>query len=186
MRACALALAVLIGAATACSSYRGSARAFSPAALESPGWIAVRGVHFLPQDAESDCGAAAIAMVVGYWTGAAPPTLAAALRPAPARGITAGRLRAFARDHGLLAFLIQGQIDDLVHELEHGRPVLVGLVKPQRKGVYTHYEVVVAVHLGQRIVVTLDPAEGWRQNSFDGFRAEWEPASRLTLITSSR
>ena len=48
-----------------------------------------------------------------------------------------------------------------------------------------HYEVVVAIHVGQRIVVTLDPAEGYRQNSFDGFVAEWKPAARLTLVASA-
>lgn len=168
-----------------CASYTGSARDFAPAALRrEPGWIAVRGVPPLAQVAESDCGAAAIAMVIAHWTGAPPRTIAAQLRPAPPRGIAAGRLRDHARRHRLAAFLIQGEITDLRRELSRGRPVVVGLVKPQRDGVLTHYEVVVAIHPGRRLVVTLDPAEGWRQNEVDGFVAEWTPAARLTLVVT--
>lgn len=168
----------------ACASYTGTARDISPAALEEPGWLRVRGVAFLPQLGESDCGAAAIGMVVGYWKETPPREIAAALQPAPPEGIRAGRLRDFARARALQAFLIAGEVADLEHELAAGRPVLVGLVKPQRKGVLTHYEVVVGLHRARGLVVTLDPAEGLRQNSLDGFLAEWQAAGRLAIVVS--
>ena len=175
-------LALLLGA---CSSYTGSARPFPAATLDrEPGWLAVRDVPFERQHSESDCGAAALGMVVAYWTGAPPHDVASGLRPAPKRGIKAGRLRDHARRHGLASYLIRGEVADLAHELEAGRPVLVGLVKPQEKGVLTHYEVVVAYHPEKRIVVTLDPAAGWRKNALDGFLAEWRPARQLTLIVT--
>jgi len=79
---------------------------------------------------------------------------------------------------------VQGEIADLTRELTNGRPVLVGLVKPHRRGTLTHYEVVVGLHVGKGVVVTLDPAEGWRQNTLEGFLAEWTPAGRLALIVS--
>jgi hypothetical protein len=41
---------------------------------------------------------------------------------------------------------------------------------------------VVAIHPGLRKVVTLDPAAGWRENSYEGFVAEWQPAKRTTLV----
>ena len=177
-----LVLLLLVG----CGSYVGSARPFAPARLAEPGWIAVRGVPFVAQRAESDCGAAAIAMVVGYWTGAPAAPLADTLRPAPRDGIRAARLRDLARSRGLASFLVQGSFDDLARELGAGRPVLVGLVKPHRRNVLTHYEIVVGWHPKTRTVVTLDPAAGWRANSFDGFVAEWQPARWLTLIVASR
>jgi hypothetical protein len=171
--------------AAGCSSYAGSARPFAPASLEAePGWISVRGVPLAQQIEESDCGAAAIAMVISYWTGAAPSRIAAELRPAPERGIRAGRLREIALGHGLAAFLVEGEVADLERELTAGRPVLVGLVKPHRRDRLSHYEVVVALHRERRVVVTLDPAEGWRQNSLDGFLAEWEPTRQLSLVVS--
>ncbi|HKA86849.1 MAG TPA: papain-like cysteine protease family protein [Haliangiales bacterium] len=170
----------------ACSSYIGSARSFSPAAFDrEQGWIAIRDVPFGEQESESDCGAAAIGMVVSYWTGTPPGQISGALRPAPQSGIKAGRLRDFARERGLASFLVEGEIADLARELGSGRPVLVGLVKPHHRGTLTHYEVVVGLHLERGVVVTLDPAEGWRQNTLAGFLAEWKPAGRLALIVSS-
>ena len=174
-------------AAVGCSSYAGSARDFSPGRLRSePGWIAVRAVPVERQHEEEDCGAAALAMLLSYWTGEPPATIAERLRPAPKGGHTAGHLREEVRGRGLAAYLVQGTMQDLERELRGGRPVLVGLVKPQRKGVLTHYEVVVALHLARGLVVTLDPAEGWRENDRDGFLAEWSASHNVTLVVSPR
>jgi ABC-type bacteriocin/lantibiotic exporter with double-glycine peptidase domain len=180
------ALALLVALAAGCSSYAGSARDFSPERLaREPGWVAVRAVPLERQQEEEDCGAAAVAMVVSYWTGQPPGAIAARLRPAPRGGLTAGRLRQAVRARGLAAYLIQGTMADLERELAAGRPVLVGMVKPQRKHrVLTHYEVVVAVHAARRLVVTLDPAEGWRENDRDGFMAEWSASHNVTLVAS--
>jgi ABC-type bacteriocin/lantibiotic exporter with double-glycine peptidase domain len=170
----------------ACASYTGTARTVSPAILDDdPGWLAVRDVPYLSQQSDADCGAAAIGMMVSYWTGALASEVAASLRPVPAQGIKAGRLRDFARDRGLASFLIAGELDDLAHELSRGRPVLVGLVKPQRKGTLDHYEVVIGLHRARGLVITLDPASGWRRNTIQGFLAEWQPAGRLSLIVSA-
>lgn len=175
-----------LGGLGGCASYTGSARTITPAALEEPGWLRVRGVTFLPQRAESDCGAAAIGMVVGFWTRTPPDAIAADLRPAPPTGLEAARLRDTARARDLAAFVIAAQVADLEHELAAGRPVLVGMQKPQRRGTLAHYEVVVAYHRARRLVVTLDPAEGLRQNTLDGFLAEWEGAGRLAVIVAAR
>jgi ABC-type bacteriocin/lantibiotic exporter with double-glycine peptidase domain len=178
---------LLLLVAGGCSGYIGSARDFSPRALaHEPGWLAVPDVPFVEQRAESDCGAAAIAMVVAYWTSAAPGPLADELRPAPARGLKASVLRDFAQRHGLASFVIEGELADLAHELQNGRPVLVGMLKPQRKDWRSHYEVVVALHAQRGIVVTLDPSEGWRQNSVQGFMAEWSAAGKVALVVSAR
>ncbi len=181
--------AVVVAAvlAAGCTSYTGKARDFSPARLSSePGWAAVRGVPLERQIEEADCGAAAIAMVIAYWTGGAPRAVAAALRPAPERGIAAGRMRDLARRRGLAAFIVRGELADLEREIAAGRPVVVGLVKPHGKRVLTHYEVVVAVHRARRLIVTLDPASGWRENAVDAFFKEWDPSKRLALVVSAR
>lgn len=179
-----IAASLALGACA--SSYAGSARSIAPAALEEPGWLHVRGVTFLRQRAASDCGAAAIGMVVGYWKRMPPDAIAADLRPAPPAGIKAVRLRDTARARDLAAFVIAGEVADLEHELAAGRPVLVGMQKPQRRGTLAHYEIVVAYHRERRLVVTLDPAEGLRQNTLDGFLAEWEGAGRLAVIVAAR
>jgi len=184
-RAVVFALALV---AAGCTGYTGAARDFSPQRLAAePGWVALREVPFERQLEESDCGAAAIAMVIGYWTGHRPRAIAAALRPAPEKGIAAGRMRDLARRRGLAAFIVRGELADLERELAAGRPVLVGLVKPHGpKRVLTHYEVVVGLHRARKLVVTLDPASGWRENGIDAFLQEWNPSKRLALVVSAR
>ena len=151
----------LLGACA--SAYLGSARATSAHVLDGDGWLAVRDVPFEAQAHESDCGAAAAAMIVAYWTGTATAALAAELRPAPARGLRAASLRDFVQAHGLASFLVHGELSDLAHELASGRPVLVGLAKRERQGAVTHYEIVVGLHEATQRVVTLDPARGWQK-----------------------
>jgi ABC-type bacteriocin/lantibiotic exporter with double-glycine peptidase domain len=181
-----LLVAIVVASLAGCASYTGSARTITPAALDEPGWLRVRGVTYLAQRAEADCGAAAIGMVVGFWKDLPPDTIATALRPAPPNGIKAARLREAALARDLAAFVIAGEVRDLEHELAAGRPVLVGMQKPQRRGTIAHYEVVIAYHRARRLVVTLDPAAGLRQNTLDGFLAEWDAASRVTLIVARR
>jgi predicted double-glycine peptidase len=180
----ALVLLLLVG----CSTYRGTARDTSPAKLQrEPGWVLLRGVPFVQQDTEYECGAAAISMVVSYWTGVEPRAVVAHFRPVGERGIAAGVLRDYAREQGLASYLIEGKFQDLANELKAGRPVLVGLSKPQTKDrVLDHYEVVVGIHPEQQKIVTLDPSEGWRENSLQGFAREWQLAGHVTLIVSAK
>lgn len=180
----------LFAAASGCvtvSTYAGSARPFDPVQLErETGWLAVRDVPLIRQKSEIDCGAAAIAMLVTYWTTERSAGVLAELRPVRPPGLKAGRLRDIARRRDLAAYLVSGQVADLERELGAGRPVLVGLVKPQLDGALTHYEVVVGLHRQKGLVVTLDPAEGWRQNDLAAFLAEWRPASNLALVVVGR
>jgi ABC-type bacteriocin/lantibiotic exporter with double-glycine peptidase domain len=176
--------AVLIALASAGCSYLGTAKTFDPADLDrEDGWTAVKDVPVILQKADEDCGAAALAMALAYWR--VPSSLEDVARecpPVPGEGIKAGALRACARDKGLQSFVFHGTFADFERELSRGRPVIVGLVKPYVNGGLTHFEVVVGIHPRKEVVVTLDPAHGWRQNGFAGFLTEWEPAGRLTLV----
>jgi ABC-type bacteriocin/lantibiotic exporter with double-glycine peptidase domain len=178
----------LVPAMMACTSYRGSARPVAPSELATePGWILIRDVPYVAQVGESECGAASVAMVVSYWTGAAPASVVAAFQPVPASGLSAARLRDYARARGLASFVIAGTFKDLERELAAGRPVLVGLSKPMaRKKVLDHYEVVVGLHRARRLVITLDPSEGWQQNTMEGFAREWQLAKFVTVVVSAR
>ena len=81
------------------------------------------------------------------------------------------------------AFVIEGEVEDLVHELEAGRPAIVGTAKPTITGEHVaHYEVVVGVHAASQRIATLDPAAGLRQNSYSGFFEEWLPTGRVLLV----
>jgi ABC-type bacteriocin/lantibiotic exporter with double-glycine peptidase domain len=146
----------------------------------------VRGVPFLPQAGELDCGAAALAMVLRYWGVAVTPAEISGAHPeARARGLRAGELRTFARARGLEAFLVAGQPADLRVELEHGRPLIVGLGKPYLRRTLAHYEVLIGLHRDGRIL-TLDPAHGWRVNTVEGFAQEWASGQQLALLIFRR
>lgn len=158
-------------------AYTGTAQDFDPALLDQdPGWLIVRHVPVLRQKSDNDCGAAALGMVLKFWG------VWAEIESPAEGGLKAGTLRDFARRHGLKAYLVHGELNDVRRELARGRPLLVGLRKPYITGALSHYEVVVGWHEGQKMVLTLDPARGWRINTWEGFGAEWEPAGRLTIV----
>jgi ABC-type bacteriocin/lantibiotic exporter with double-glycine peptidase domain/predicted small secreted protein len=181
-----VALALLTSACT--TTYRGTAKDTTPTKLAAePGWVLMRDVPFVKQETEVECGAAAIGMVVGYWTGQEPRSAFSHFRPVTERGIAAGKLRDYARERGLASFVIEGKLEDIARELDAGRPVLVGLSKPQSKDrVLDHYEVVVGLHRTRKLIATLDPSEGWRENTLDGFMREWKIAGYVTLIVSAK
>jgi len=177
-----VAAVALLGAAGC--SYLGEATPFDPEDLDStPGWVAVRTVPVVLQREKTDCGAAALSMVLSRWeVGVTMDDVSRHCPSVPEQGIRAKDLRDYARAQGLRSYLIHGCWEDLEKEVGLGRPVIVGLVKRDGSGAVTHYEVVVAVHPERKDVVTVDPARGWCRNSMSGFCREWEPAGFLTLV----
>jgi ABC-type bacteriocin/lantibiotic exporter with double-glycine peptidase domain len=177
-------LFVLALAAPAC--YTGSAHsvpASSMAAMtHDPSWQIVDGVPFVPQQSLHDCGPAALAMVLAHFR------VPAAVNDAPelAGGdVRAGALRDVARAHGLDAFVVSGTFDDLFAQVGRGRPVLVGLAKPMALTggrALAHYEVVIGINRSRRLILSLDPAAGLRENTLEGFAREWAPTHQVTIV----
>lgn len=169
---------LLLFSGTGCAA-RGS-RSFDSHRLENEaGWISANGVPLLQQRTETDCGAAALGMVLAHWKseGFDPATV-------PEGRMKAGDMRDLAKAHGFQAFLVSSSIAEIETQLAKDRPLIVGLVKPRLIGAaLTHYEVVVAIHPQRKRVVTLDPAHGWRETTVEKFLVEWEHTKRLALIT---
>lgn len=178
------AVSLFLIALTSGCTYLGSARGFDPETFDrEPGWLAIRSIRPIRQEGTEDCGLAALQMALAYWehpVGRAELLQACPLKPGA--GLKAGDLRDYAKASGLQAYLIHGEWSDVETELSRGHPIIVGMAKPYVTGVFTHYELVVAVHGVTQDVVTLDPAHGWRSNTFEGFRKEWDPTGRLALI----
>jgi hypothetical protein len=148
-------------------------------------WIAVPEVPPMLQAGERDCGAAAAAMLLGYW---GIPTEQRAIRAASTlpedQALSAAFLRAYLRDRGLQAFLIQGTEADLERELRAGHPVIVGVVRPHLLGGLAHYLVVVGINRSSGQIAVIDPADGWRDYTFEGFAREWSGAKQLALVAN--
>ena len=147
---------------------------------QEPGWVKVEGVPELRQEHELDCGPTALAMVLSFYGVADRQSVLAAL-PADQR-VSVSQLRDLARGYGFEAYVVEGKAEDLVYELTHGRPVIVGVAKPTVQDAVAHYEVVVGMHRDSQRVATLDPAVGLRQNSFQGFLTEWQATGRVLLL----
>jgi ABC-type bacteriocin/lantibiotic exporter with double-glycine peptidase domain len=180
-----LALLCALGASLALGGcYAGTAHAISPHEVAAdPGWVMVSGVPLVRQSGGSDCGAAALAMVLGYWE--RPLTVAeinARDPQAAAHGWKASQLRDLAREKGLRSFAISGRLADLSKEVGQGRPVIVGLVKRYGDKALAHYQVVVGIHPQKRRILSLDPNAGWREDSLEGFAREWVPTQQATLV----
>jgi ABC-type bacteriocin/lantibiotic exporter with double-glycine peptidase domain len=178
-----------LGAVAGCASYRGSSREVSAAVLEKqPGWVRLDDVKLVRQKGIKDCGSAALSTVLGYLQPDGPAALEraaidAALREQPGQGLSAGELRDYARARGFDSFVIQGAFDDLTHEIQAGRPVIVGVHKPLSSGeALAHYEVFVGYHPERQEVLTLDPAKGMRQFPVEGFMEEWKSAGLVTIV----
>jgi hypothetical protein len=171
-----ICLVFIAAAATGCvSTYQGTAQPAEPSIFDL-NWRAAKGVPVILQESRGDCGAAALAMVLGYFGDP--------VAPAEIRSPRAEELRDFARSRGFDAHCIPADRDDLEAELADGRPVLVGVVKPRMTGAVTHYEVVVGISDGR--VATIDPARGLTVNSWEGFDREWSAANRLAIAISPR
>jgi predicted double-glycine peptidase len=160
----------------------------TPDRASGAGWLLVPQVPMVAQRARTDCGAAALAMVLRYWQPTTSnDTVRASIGTVDEKtGVTAGRLREIARDHGLDAFLVQASFEDLTHEIDRQRPVIVGIVQVAGGRAYPHYEVVVGINARTRELLVADPAEGWRDESFDRFQARWRPARQLALVVFPR
>jgi len=166
---------------SACSVYSGSATTLQTKQLRSEaGWLFVEGVPELHQHHELDCGPTALAMLLGFY-GAEHQTSVLAVLPGRER-IPVTQLRDVAKQQGFEAFVVEGKPEDLVFELKHGRPVIVGMAKPTVSGAVAHYEVVIGMNKDSQRVATLDPAVGLRQNSFSGFLSEWQATGRVLLV----
>lgn len=182
-----------LASVSACASYKGASREVSTVALaRQPGWVRLEDVKLVRQRGIKDCGSAALATVLGYLSPGGPATLDreaidAALREEPGRGLAAGQLRDYARQQGFDAFVIQGAVEDLEHEVQAGRPVIVGVHKPLSSGeALAHYEVFVGYHPDRREVLTLDPARGLRRFEVDGFIEEWRAAGQVAIVVMPR
>lgn len=170
-----------------CASYRGSAHEIDNRDVtREPGWVRVDGVPVVRQSGPRDCGAAALSSVLKFWGKDVTPAQIRADTRLEGAGLKAGDLRDFTRQQGLTAFVFYGSFDDIRRELSNGRPVIVGTAKPYSNGkALTHYEVVVGYNLERRLMLTMDPARGWSENTLVGFLKEWIPTGRVTLVVLS-
>jgi uncharacterized protein len=167
-----------------CSMYQGSAKPAEPSDLSrGGGWTMVPNFPLVRQVGTDDCGGAALAAVLRYWGHAATPESIEAAIGRNDRRLSAGDMAAHAEKLGLRAYVIYGTMNDVVYELDRGRPLIVGLGKEVVTGsVLSHYEVVVGYDPKKKRVLLLDPERGWQIDTFEGFATEWSRSGGVTIV----
>jgi predicted double-glycine peptidase len=154
----------------------------------SPGWSVVPGMKLVQQKTEADCGAAALGMVLGHWTPGVAATdveadVSRALGPPDSNtGYRAGALRDVARARGLDAFVIEGQLADLVHEVRLGHPVIVGIITTYLGKAYTHYQVVSGTDATGNNFLVADPRGTWSRVPAQALLAAWRPTGQVAVV----
>lgn len=147
-------------------------------------------VPFVAQSPEG-CGSASISMVMRYWAkkkgqpsppSADPQKIQAALFSRESGGISASSMQRYFSESGYRTFAFQAQWSDLVHHLQLGRPLVVGLQAGGPLGPL-HYAVVVGIDPARGFLFLNDPA---RRKMFrisrEGFESEWSHARNWTLL----
>jgi ABC-type bacteriocin/lantibiotic exporter with double-glycine peptidase domain len=125
-------------------------------------WLDVPFVHQPPEG----CGAASIAMVIGYWN--AQPGLHAdkvddvasiqqTLYSPKQRGIAASSMADYFRRHNFRVFALSGTWDDLEQHLRKGRPLIAAVRPPGQSQL--HYVVIDGIDTAHSLVMFNDPAE---------------------------
>jgi ABC-type bacteriocin/lantibiotic exporter with double-glycine peptidase domain len=166
-------------------SYSGGARPVEPIALDAT-WIHAAPTPVVRQARETDCGLAALAMVAGAWGRTWDPNELARTMPPGDKGVKLATLRDYARTQGFSAFALAATTKDLQHELENGRPIVLGLMLPyDMKHNQSHYEVAIAYKPADGSVITIDPASGkWMTRNKKVLDAEWKAARYAALVVT--
>ena len=146
-------------------------------------------VPFVRQDKEG-CGAASISMIMQYWqrhqNRPANPNadfdqIQRALHSNAANGIYASDMERYFRENGYSTYAFSGQLADLAHHLEKGRPLIAALRPGWR--VPLHYVVVTGLVPDRRLVIVNDPAERKLLNEdYSRFEQDWNATGHWTLL----
>lgn len=155
----------------------------SPQALDIP----------FVQQTKAGCGSAAVAMLIQYWARQNPGLdLAEAdaeridkyLSPTSAKGIQGKALKAYLEKQGFETFIFDGELADLQHHLEKGRPVIVCFA-PKGPRAPLHYAVIAG--LDERSIWMNDPARGKLFHEDLGrFLSEWKATGDWALLAVPR
>lgn len=182
------ALLAIAGLSLGCASYKGSSHEAQPSAvLAEGGWVIVPHFPLVMQEGNHDCGAASLSALLGFWGRPSTPLQISEAAGRSGQRLSAGDLEQYARSHGFASYVFYGTLKDVAYELDHGRPVIVGLGKPyQGNNAVAHYEVVVGYSRDKRRVLLLDPGRGWQTDSFDGFAREWGVSKGVTVVAFLR
>ena len=144
----------------------------------------------LVRQAKNGCGAASLAMVLGYWAAElpgvelqSPERIYAQMKAAEDGGLPLAEMKRFLQDHGFNAFTVRSTFEDVETHLSKRRPLIAALDHGSRAGL--HY--VVLSGFDDKRVRLHDPARSKpKRVSRKKFQKQWEAADRWLLIAAPK
>jgi ABC-type bacteriocin/lantibiotic exporter with double-glycine peptidase domain len=146
-------------------------------------------VPFVPQPKDG-CGAASISMIMEYWAHqqGVPPgadsdvaLIQRQLYSAKDHGIAASRMQQYFKQHGFLAFPLNGSWSDLVQQLKKGRPLIAAL-KPEDQS-ELHYVVIDGIDPARAVITMNDPAQRkLLTEEREAFEKDWSATHNWMLL----
>lgn len=138
------------------------------------------------QQMKNGCGAASVAMLIGYWKPTAPPThqsIYDKLIDAEHKGIRLADMKSYLEEQGFRAFTLRATTKDLEPHLSKGRPLIVPLRSGPRAR--AHFIVLTAVDAQQ--VTFNDPTKKSPQRwPLAKFEKQWTQAENWLLLATPR
>ena len=149
----------------------------------APRAIELGATPFFPQE-EYQCGPAALAtLLVASGVDVVPADLAPEVYLPERRGSLSLELVGAARRHGRLPYVLASTADEMVGELEAGRPVLVlqnlGAARLPR----WHYAVLIGYDAGRNVAILRSGGERRLEMKWQRFAGAWHRGGRFALTT---
>lgn len=129
-------------------------------------------------------------MVMQYWAhqqgseagpAAAVQTIQHQLYSAREHGITASDMQSYMRQHGFMAFALNGRWSDLEEQLSKGRPLIVA-IRPDGQSAL-HYVVIDGIDPARNTITMNDPAERkLLTQERTGFEKDWSATGHWMLL----
>lgn len=138
-------------------------------------------VPFIKQE-KNLCGAASLAMVLRYWgENISQYFIADRIYDKSKKGIESEALRSFAEEKGFLAFIYQGEIENIKESIKKGRPLIVAVSADALSGF--HYLVIVGFDEDRSLIVANDPySEKLKEMESEEFIKRWKESNSWTLL----
>jgi ABC-type bacteriocin/lantibiotic exporter with double-glycine peptidase domain len=139
----------------------------------------VEGVPFYPQE-EYQCGPASLAGVLNYYgLGVTPADIAAEIFSRHARGTLDMDMVFYAQKRGMKAEQYSGSVEDLRHNIDSRKPLIVLI--DQGFWVYQKSHFMVVVGYGENSILVNSGKEEHQLLSLDSFSKTWERTKFWTL-----
>jgi ABC-type bacteriocin/lantibiotic exporter with double-glycine peptidase domain len=147
--------------------------------------MSVLAVPVVKQSKPRACGAAAMEMVLRYYSKpAGQQEIMNEIDRGDPAGLSARDMAALAKRRGLQAYSVHGKIEELFEKVDRQIPLIVARRTKYIRGMGNHYMVLVGHSADREYLVLNDPQTGQVRVRQERFLADWSEAQRFLMIVA--